>query len=377
MLGKVEDTDVTLSLRTRATNSSIESNSPVSLSPAPSRSMSNLVQLEETHLLDYQKELTMLQRLDIKCTQLQQEGRYTEALECMEKGLVLRQHFFGAESDEVWTSCRTVGDMCNLLAMTYLQQGNFRVVLELLKKAEILTERYPAGRAVTLNNLACYYRRRGKLHKALTYLTEALKIEARLDNLPNKADTHLNMCAVLSQLGNHPSALDHAQSALIYLHEELQLGRAGLLESDQTNTIIDGNVGKKIIPTIRTDRVAVLGIAYHNVGVEQEFLKCWDLSLQSYKKGKEITAMYLGESHGIVNTLQNSILSAKRHIANTIRTTKTRGDGFSLPGLNNSRGGKKDTGIKSLVTKKTKVKTESLLKLPLAHSNNSSSRNCL
>ena len=43
--------------------------------------------------------------------------------------------------------------------MTYLQQEDFVMVLELLKKAEILTERDEAGRAVTYNNLACYYRR--------------------------------------------------------------------------------------------------------------------------------------------------------------------------------------------------------------------------
>lgn len=33
------------------------------------------------------------------------------------------------------------------------------MVIELLKKAEILTERDEAGRAVTYNNFACYYRR--------------------------------------------------------------------------------------------------------------------------------------------------------------------------------------------------------------------------
>ena len=51
------------------------------------------------------------------------QGKYLEALECMERGLVLRQHFFGADSEEVWRACKTVGEMCNLLAMTYLQQG--------------------------------------------------------------------------------------------------------------------------------------------------------------------------------------------------------------------------------------------------------------
>ena len=148
-------------------------------------------------------ELLALQRIDDTCVKLQEQGKYLEALECMERGLVLRQHFFGADSDEVWRACKTVGEMCNLLAMTYLQQEDFGMVLELLKKAEILTERDEAGRAVTYNNLACYYRRQGKLHAALSYLQKALRIESRLEHVDNPADTHLNMCAVLSQLGRH------------------------------------------------------------------------------------------------------------------------------------------------------------------------------
>jgi pentatricopeptide repeat protein len=59
--------------------------------------------------------------------------------------------------------------------MTYLQQEDFNMVLELLKKAEILTERDPAGRAATYNNLACYYRRQGKLHSALQYLQKVCR----------------------------------------------------------------------------------------------------------------------------------------------------------------------------------------------------------
>lgn len=119
-------------------------------------------------------ELLALQRLDETCTQLQKQGNYLEALECMERGLVLRQHFFGAESEEVWTACKTVGDMCNLLSMTYLQQEDYSLVLELLKKAEILTEKDPAARAATFNNFACYYRRQGKLHAALQYLQKVM-----------------------------------------------------------------------------------------------------------------------------------------------------------------------------------------------------------
>lgn len=121
----------------------------------------------------------------------------------------------------VHASIHMIFPCSNLLAMTYLQQEDFSMVLELLKKAEILTEREPAGKAATYNNLACYYRRQGKLHAALTYLQKALKIESKLPNVQNPADTHINACAVLSQLGKHASALEHAQTALILLQEEL------------------------------------------------------------------------------------------------------------------------------------------------------------
>ena len=240
-------------------------------------------------------ELLALQRLDETSAQLQKQGNYLEALECMERGLVLRQHFFGADSEEVWKACKTVGEMCNLLAMTYLQQEDFNMVLELLKKAEILTERDAAGRAATYNNLACYYRRQGKLHPALQYLQKALKIESKLSQVQNPADTHINACAVLSQLGRHQTALEHAQNALILLQEEL-LSPPGVIGAAPP----------------QADRIAVLAIAYHNIGVEQEFLKKYEQSVLSYKKGVEVAERYLGAKHAICITLNNSLISARK-----------------------------------------------------------------
>lgn len=94
------------------------------------------------------------------------------------------------------------------------------------------------------------------------------------------ADTHLNTCAVLSQIGRHQGALEHAQSALILLQEELFGGGAAV-----------GGVGAGDQPP-RADRIAVLAIAYHNMGVEQEFLKKFEHSLQSYRKGVEVSVWY-------------------------------------------------------------------------------------
>ncbi|CAK4132607.1 unnamed protein product [Aphanomyces euteiches] len=112
-----------------------------------------------TEVATEQSQLQALQKLDEQCVQYQLQGNYVAALECMERALVLRRHFFGLDSTEVRESCKAVSEMCNLLSMTFLQQEKYTITLELLKKAEILTEHHPQERATTLNNMACYYRR--------------------------------------------------------------------------------------------------------------------------------------------------------------------------------------------------------------------------
>ncbi|EQC31944.1 hypothetical protein SDRG_10459 [Saprolegnia diclina VS20] len=229
-------------------------------------------------------QLQALQKLDEECVQLQVQGNYVAALECMERALVLRRHFFGLASPEVARYLVALCHMlCNLLSMTFLQQENYAVTIELLKKAEILTEHLPEERATTLNNMACYYRRIGKLHGALSCLKRALEIELRIQKVSATADTHLNLCAVYSTMGKHPSALEHAQAALIVLHEELFSQGKDLQHFDH-----------------RRDRVSVLCIAYHNIGVEYEYLK------QFSQSGVGIAEQYLGPANGVTITLTNS-----------------------------------------------------------------------
>jgi len=68
---------------------------------------------------------------------------------------------------------------------------------------------------ITYNNLGCYYKKRNKPNVALKYLEQALNIEMETepDNI-NVAGTHLNLCAILSQVRKHGRALHHAKEAL-------------------------------------------------------------------------------------------------------------------------------------------------------------------
>lgn len=189
---------------------------------------------------------------------------------------------------------------------------------ELLKKAEILTDHDPAGRAITLNNFACYSRQQGHLHAALSYLEKAVAIEAKLEHVANPADSHLNLCAVLSQLSRHKEALDHCQAALALLQEELFGAAAGATAAQ------------------KPDRIAVLAICYHNIGVECEFLKSYQASLQAYTKGVEIASVYLGSSHGITLTLLRSEDAARQAMKKGVAaarsgTSRARGGVESAP----------------------------------------------
>ena len=118
--------------------------------------------------------------------------------------------------------------------MIYLQKESYDISLELLKKAELLTSVSNSLKAVTFNNLACYYRKANKLRIGLSYLEDALRIEyLSLAQIPtndvfehcllidNPSDTHLNICAILSQLNKHHLALQHAMKALVFIQSEI------------------------------------------------------------------------------------------------------------------------------------------------------------
>jgi hypothetical protein len=73
-------------------------------------------------------------------------------------------------------------------------------------------------------------------------------------------------------MGKHELALQHSMKALILIQDELI---TKIMAQEET----DSNEIKK-----PEDRLTVLCIAYHNIAVEQEFLKQYQASLNSYAK---------------------------------------------------------------------------------------------
>ena len=112
--------------------------------------------------------------------------------------------------------------------MAHLQKEDFKLCMDLLKKAELFSEGNPRIRAMTYNNFACLFRKTNKLRNALSYLEMALEMEYTCLNnnedpvsesltISNPSEIHLNICAILSQLNKHEMALHHAMKAMVLI----------------------------------------------------------------------------------------------------------------------------------------------------------------
>lgn len=203
--------------------------------------------------------------------------------------------------------------------MIFLQKENFDASLHFLKKAEILCQNSLTFRALTYNNMALFFRRTNKLKQALSFLQKALDIELQMENPQSLADTHLNMCAVLSQLGKHKEALQHVLLSITLLQDEfLNLGspdkNIDYEKKDEDNP--KGNI---------EDRVSVLAIAYHNLGVELEYLKRYQEAIQTYSKAVKFSIENLGEKHQLVENLQKVLEAATAQIeAQKVKDPKSK-----------------------------------------------------
>lgn len=187
---------------------------------------------------------------------------------------------------------------------------------KLLKKAEKLAEKDYRVIAWTYNNYGCLFRKTKKLRSALTFLLKALEIEYKQLNesesavddqlvISNPCDIHLNICAILSQMDKHDLALQHAMKALILIQDEI-LNRVG---------------GGGTAPD---ERLVVLSIAYHNIGVEYEFLKKYQQALNSYKKSVINAEAHLSGKNLMTVNLKNVYDKAINKIADVILKSISR-----------------------------------------------------
>jgi tetratricopeptide (TPR) repeat protein len=103
-----------------------------------------------------------------------------ECIDIMEEVVSIKKNVYGTDHIEFEKSSEKLCEYLNLAAMIFLQKEKFDVCLDYLRKAELVAQNSLQYKSTTYNNLACYYRRTGKLRTALSYLIQALDLELRM-----------------------------------------------------------------------------------------------------------------------------------------------------------------------------------------------------
>eukprot|EP00347_Sterkiella_histriomuscorum_P011207 403373338 len=165
----------------------------------------------------------------------------------------------------------------------------------------------------TYNNLGVFHKQSGKTNLAIKYLKQVLEIEQEMNNADNQeqeiASTFVNICSIYSEMGKHDIALTYIKRAVDYLDEAYEY---------KLHSIIDIKEKRQFIQIVAT--------AFHNAGVEYEFLKNFERCLQYYQKSFGICLQHLGSEHPLSQTFEKSLIGAQRKI-DTMPYKNARGGG--------------------------------------------------
>lgn len=310
--------------------------SPSRSSPRRSNNSNNSAKHPSGSGTSSDRALLDMLRSTVAC--LREKRMDVEALGCLDQGLWLQRRMLDADSPQVRAALEEVVLGLNALAMQFLTSAaTFDQCLALLRKAEAITApgNFSAKLAaplqvLTLNNLGCCYRELGKPRAALRYLQEAARIGGAIGDTASKASkeattvvvnlsvTHLNLCAIQSQLGRHELALEHAQAAIFHAQDELVRLEEG-----------DGGRGRKLGDREREEKLVSLAVAYHNLAVELEFNGRGDASLQWFRKALELASRYRERNAALCASFQRALDDAKRkHGSSRPKSASSSGPGL-------------------------------------------------
>lgn len=278
------------------------------------------------------------------------QQKYVMAAECYEQAINLRRKLLGDTHEQFLASIERYVVRCNLWGIQCLNSGQYTHSLELLKKAEVMTEvdnvpnfrRRVALRAATFNNLCCYFRHRGKLNAALQFAEKALKIEQRYKDAENPARTHLNYAVLLSMMNRHEEAVEHIESAIAILQdEERQIFNDTGLETSEaaspsfaaaasSRAAARSASGGRPSPEDRLpagecldsagqkrylEVVSVLVVAYYNMWVELGRLSRRELGVDFICRAANISKNKLGPTHVLTLKTEESLAMVQEQLS--------------------------------------------------------------
>ena len=154
-------------------------------------------------------------------------------------------------------------------------------------------------KAVTLNNLGCFYKTTGRPHLALQYCYSALEIEREMEDGLSMSSTHLNLCSILSAMKKHSEAYEHAEDALRLVEE--------------SEATAGGPAG-----------ISLRAVAYHNMAVQLEAMNMLAKAVEMLTLASKAAREELGADSPIALSLDKQRARKERALLVSAARSKAR-----------------------------------------------------
>ncbi|CAN0037665.1 unnamed protein product, partial [Heterosigma akashiwo] len=256
-----------------------------------------------------------LQRLNAKILDLSAKGNELGTIQMREESVRLHRDLFGMNSDEASTCTSSLLLALNSAAMKALAMGSFEVCHRLLVKAATLT--HPDSsfvkkndrlklRALTLNNLGCYFKRAGKPRIALKYLLKASDLEAMIQtSAESRVKTFLNIASIKSDNGDHDGARKTITGCIDIIQQETRKRLEEPSKTDGLSAFSNCGYPKSNDRETKIESLMQLYvISYYNLGVVLECMGNFRHARQAFRLALSRSSS-LGQNHPLVNILKD------------------------------------------------------------------------
>eukprot|EP01022_Parablepharisma_sp_SALTPOND_P021031 TRINITY_DN3992_c0_g1_i1.p1 TRINITY_DN3992_c0_g1~~TRINITY_DN3992_c0_g1_i1.p1 ORF type:complete len:938 (+),score=86.99 TRINITY_DN3992_c0_g1_i1:3569-6382(+) len=209
---------------------------------------------------------------------LEAEKAFSQAFDYSEQLLLLAKHNSPTSFSE---QIPTILQRACQYSTELLNQNKPAESLSILKKAESIFCQHESIHLLPVtctlySNMVTTYKKCGKLQAALKVLDTALALCQKYNDTNNTIRFCLSASALLSQAKSHKAALDKAKLAAAECEEKLLS-----LEIE-----LRTNSNAKEVKVERNEAIALLSVAYYNIGVQHEYLANYKSALQWYNKAR-------------------------------------------------------------------------------------------
>ncbi|KAL4431678.1 hypothetical protein ABPG74_017307 [Tetrahymena malaccensis] len=248
--------------------------------------------------LPYEQKI-LNKRLNDAVQSIRQDENLIQALNEISQ-LVLKAKEF-LDDDKYSYMFETVIKVLNKDSVEALNENNWEKCSQILNVCDDLTQPHKYGffvemRALSLNNQGCMYKRMQDYEKALACFQKALYLQIQQESKLYLGYTHLNLSAILNQIGDHKQALSHAKKSVIQLHKDFQ-------EYQKENK--DIQLLKQMEGYIEVCNN--LALAFYNVAVEEEFFNNIDMATLNYENALTFSEENLGLTHHMTNKFRETL----------------------------------------------------------------------